>query len=801
MVTTETSHASHTNQEGVQRGREINSEASQVREHTPSQPPNSGSIHSPTKSEDLWTCRYCGWTYPNAHPSAKHRRNHKKHCAKHKGTEQGHSISYSNTSNETSSEDEGHESSEHDNGKLRLQNLNDIPSEHNTHLMSREIEYLESHTTAEFQAPPVEESQKIQDGGLLVQPQDHIGITTAKMADEKSDQHETFLEESTVMMDANVTREDDSKTLPNYTCEHVQDVKSETGDQSLQSRQMTEVHLSGVADKEWSVTGTSEKNKTHTPIVIENASVITNNAEDPSNKPLAGSKHEAPEDLWTCRYCGWTYPNSHPSAKHRRNHKKHCGKLKGFESTVLHKPANGSSDDASSSDESQLQGKLSGIGSQESLQKENAGMTLAAVTTAVLAERRGQDFSGEGLLQERATGSEKKEGFEKINGEIVSDDLHSGALQPLEKENVEATDKSLFATPQEDAHSKAEEYISTDFRNLETAVLVENPLQTSEKNSVENGDQIKEVEADIRAHILNDEHPYKQEKSESRSSQEVPTPQLWEQLLDADLERNKPGELEDSALHEVLPPNASEIQENKLDLSENTLPNVVQDDSHVVQPILPAPASFIPSGDTYSSEITAEPVQGDGLNSLLIQNTDAHSSQSLGSQILDGSGPRTLEQAQPIDNTAGAGTRKLEELPGDSNWAVFEPSQNPENSKTSSDARTEEQRQVRSADASSIEKDTMQIVDESHGNGKHHTSLQLLFSEDFKVNNSQSKQEEIVPSTDRSSPSSKGTPFVRKILGRVLSSSAELATSPKSAEEKPRTKPKWGIFVCCSAVN
>ncbi|XP_049931922.1 uncharacterized protein LOC116247674 isoform X2 [Nymphaea colorata] len=31
--------------------------------------------------------------------------------------------------------------------------------------------------------------------------------------------------------------------------------------------------------------------------------------------------------VWVCHKCGWTYPNPHPSAKHRRNHKKHCGKL------------------------------------------------------------------------------------------------------------------------------------------------------------------------------------------------------------------------------------------------------------------------------------------------------------------------------------------------------------------------------------------------------------------------------------------------------------------------------------------
>ncbi|XP_024519270.1 uncharacterized protein LOC112342149 [Selaginella moellendorffii] len=58
------------------------------------------------------------------------------------------------------------------------------------------------------------------------------------------------------------------------------------------------------------------------------------------------------EDIWVCRRCGWTYPNHHPSARHRRNHRKHCGKVKGFE--VVKQPEqldHGSSDDVSSGEE------------------------------------------------------------------------------------------------------------------------------------------------------------------------------------------------------------------------------------------------------------------------------------------------------------------------------------------------------------------------------------------------------------------------------------------------------------------
>ena len=31
-----------------------------------------------------------------------------------------------------------------------------------------------------------------------------------------------------------------------------------------------------------------------------------------------------------CRKCGWPFPNSHPSPRHRRAHKKICGSIEGY---------------------------------------------------------------------------------------------------------------------------------------------------------------------------------------------------------------------------------------------------------------------------------------------------------------------------------------------------------------------------------------------------------------------------------------------------------------------------------------
>jgi hypothetical protein len=46
-------------------------------------------------------------------------------------------------------------------------------------------------------------------------------------------------------------------------------------------------------------------------------------------------------DIWTCKECGWIYPNAKPSAKIRKNHKKRCPGSGGP------KAAGGSSDEAS----------------------------------------------------------------------------------------------------------------------------------------------------------------------------------------------------------------------------------------------------------------------------------------------------------------------------------------------------------------------------------------------------------------------------------------------------------------------
>lgn len=71
--------------------------------------------------------------------------------------------------------------------------------------------------------------------------------------------------------------------------------------------------------------------------------------------PSGTENHHAKEShgAWVCHRCGWTYPNPHPNAKHRRNHRKHCGKIEGFPLIAPgdRETQGGSSDEESTDDE------------------------------------------------------------------------------------------------------------------------------------------------------------------------------------------------------------------------------------------------------------------------------------------------------------------------------------------------------------------------------------------------------------------------------------------------------------------
>lgn len=59
-----------------------------------------------------------------------------------------------------------------------------------------------------------------------------------------------------------------------------------------------------------------------------------------------------------CHKCGWPFPNPHPSAKHRRAHKKICGTIEGYKLSVSEGQhnLNGSDDEHVSDDDHKTPG-------------------------------------------------------------------------------------------------------------------------------------------------------------------------------------------------------------------------------------------------------------------------------------------------------------------------------------------------------------------------------------------------------------------------------------------------------------
>ncbi|KAJ0606186.1 putative transcription factor C2H2 family [Helianthus annuus] len=44
--------------------------------------------------------------------------------------------------------------------------------------------------------------------------------------------------------------------------------------------------------------------------------------------------HHEGHGVHLCHRCGWPFPNPHPSAKHRRAHKKICGTIEGYTNII-----------------------------------------------------------------------------------------------------------------------------------------------------------------------------------------------------------------------------------------------------------------------------------------------------------------------------------------------------------------------------------------------------------------------------------------------------------------------------------
>ncbi|XP_059068017.1 uncharacterized protein LOC131036723 isoform X2 [Cryptomeria japonica] len=250
-------------------------------QHEQQQPKGMETSHN-NDPHDKWVCRRCGWTYPNAHPSAKHRRNHKKLCGKIEGFKV---IDTANKELKGGSSDDDLSEDEHMstvNNKMEGEHYTDLQHQHE-HLV--QPAGIKTHHTKDDQ----HEYICHQCGWKYPNPypgpkhrrnhRKHCGkIEGFKLI--TSEDRETQGGSSD-----EVSSDDEHKSI-----EHVE----------MEGKHISSHHL-------------EREQKQHVPAGIE-----THQTKDPG-------------DVCTCHRCGWRYPNAHPSAKHRRNHKKHCGKIEGFE--------------------------------------------------------------------------------------------------------------------------------------------------------------------------------------------------------------------------------------------------------------------------------------------------------------------------------------------------------------------------------------------------------------------------------------------------------------------------------------
>lgn len=66
--------------------------------------------------------------------------------------------------------------------------------------------------------------------------------------------------------------------------------------------------------------------------------------------------HESHGGVHVCSKCGWPFPNPHPSARHRRAHKRICGTIDGYKLVGLQE--NTQSDDEHSDDDRKTPSEL-----------------------------------------------------------------------------------------------------------------------------------------------------------------------------------------------------------------------------------------------------------------------------------------------------------------------------------------------------------------------------------------------------------------------------------------------------------
>ncbi|XP_071700010.1 uncharacterized protein [Rutidosis leptorrhynchoides] len=173
------------------------------------------------------------------------------------------------------------------------------------------------------------------------------------------------------------------------------------------------------------------------------------------------SGHESHHRVHLCHRCGWPFPNPHPSAKHRRSHKKVCGKVEGYTTLIGSEVI---SDDEHNPDDDKEKSPSPNIEKNTSISRSEEDLFADAVT--------------EFTESEASAGSANKTVDDGDSNVVVN--------APLETNNVDDIVKAYQDT---DLEKNGETEITT------VSDISESKLELTDKDAQCSNDLVKDVAA------------------------------------------------------------------------------------------------------------------------------------------------------------------------------------------------------------------------------------------------------------------------------------------------------------------
>ncbi|KAM7280660.1 hypothetical protein ACFE04_007794 [Oxalis oulophora] len=223
-----------------------------------------------------------------------------------------------------------------------------------------------------------------------------------------------------------------------------------------------------------------------------------------SNHGVGGGTH-------LCHRCGWPFPNPHPSAKHKRAHRRHCGTIQGY-TILVHSLGHQSDDDPKTPSPKPVQKSLSktwsaGTGSMSNRSEDE----VFSDTLTEFQESGGINHGIEGHLDEAATPTTNLEEDNKSNGKST-DQMKDNIATDISNPAADSTVSTESQIP-EVQKSKAE-HEKCEFSTVDVTVF---PIDSSSFPPEVSNEKLKD-QSKVQKIRLDDELA---EKSIGQKSEDV----------------------------------------------------------------------------------------------------------------------------------------------------------------------------------------------------------------------------------------------------------------------------------------